>query len=293
MRAVGHADRAWRLLSGISRDAKILEVGASYAPLAPKRDGWRTTIVDHDTAPELRRKYTGSLVNVDVIEEVDIVWQGGLLHEAFEPAAFGTYDALIISHVLEHLPDPISFLASADLLLALGGVIVIAVPDKRFCFDIYRGPSSAGMMMQAHLERRTRHLPGTIFDEVSLSATQDGSPLWTRDNAGRPLTLFHPAGRAKEIFDLATAPDGGYIDCHAWQFTPASFELIFLDLELAGACAWTVSWLEPRNEGEILARLARPERAGERDLKAIQLKRQELLRATLLEIVEGATAATR
>ena len=293
MRAIGYADRTWRLLAGIPRDAAVIEVGASYAPLAPKKDGWRTVIVDHDTAAELRRKYADAQVDRDAIEEVDIVWRGGLLHEAFDPATYGTYKALIISHVMEHLPDPISFLDSADRLLAPDGAIVVAVPDKRFCFDVYRWPSTAGMMMQAHLEKRTRHLPGTIFDEVSLSATQDGAPLWTRDNAGRPLTLFHPAGRAREVFDLAAQPGSGYIDCHAWQFTPASFELLFLDLELAGACAWTVSWLEPRNAGEILARLERPRREGERDLKAIQLKRQELLRATLLELAEGAAAAAR
>ncbi|HZH46908.1 MAG TPA: hypothetical protein VEY31_09770, partial [Roseococcus sp.] len=74
---------------------------------------------------------------------------------------------------------------------------------------------------------------------------------------------------------------------HAWQFTPSSFELLFLDLELAGACAWTVQWLEPRMVGEILARLMRPPPAGERDLHALQLRRQELLRATLLEVAEG------
>jgi hypothetical protein len=54
-----------------------------------------------------------------------------------------------------------------------------------------------------------------------------------------------------------------------------------------------VSWLEPRNGGEILARLARSPRTGERDHNAIQLKRQELLRATLLELAEGAAAAAR
>ena len=107
------------------------------------------------------------------------------------------------------------------------------------------------------------------------------------------MSLFHPTGRAREVFDLAVPADGAYIDCHAWQFTPASFELIFLDLELAGVCAWTVSWLEPREGSEILARLARPERSGGRDLAALRLQRQELLRGTLMELAEGAAAALR
>ena len=31
--------------------SKILEVGPSFSPVAPKRDGWLTTIVDHTERP--------------------------------------------------------------------------------------------------------------------------------------------------------------------------------------------------------------------------------------------------
>src|SRR5690242_16957756 len=50
MRPIGYGERTARLLGGIQRDASIIEVGPSYAPLAPKGEGWRTTVVDHDTA---------------------------------------------------------------------------------------------------------------------------------------------------------------------------------------------------------------------------------------------------
>ena len=269
MRAIGYGDRVAKLLDGIPREGRLIEVGASYAPLAPKRMGWQTTVVDHDTHEVLRRKYADAAVDTDQIEEVDLVWRGGALHDAFDPATHGTFDGLIISHVLEHLPDPIAFLSSADRLLRPDGVIAVAVPDKRYCFDAYRWPSTAGAMLQAHLEGRTRHAPGVIFDEISLSVTRDGRTLWPPGYGGGPPVL------------------ADYIDCHAWQFTPASLELAFLDLAFAGACVWGVSWAEPRANGEILAQLRRRDRDLDDPARA-NLRRAELLRALMREISAGA-----
>ena len=287
MRTVGYGDRAARLLGGIPRDGRVVEVGASYAPLAPKAAGWQTTIVDHDTAEGLRRKYSGAAIDLDRIEDVDIIWRDGALHEAFDPAVLGTFDALIISHVLEHLPDPIAFLSSADRLLRPDGMIAVAVPDKRYCFDAYRWPSTAGAMLQAHLEKRICHTPGTIFDEISLSVTRDGRTLWPHGYGGGPPKFFHPPDRARALFDLARASPAEYIDCHAWQFTPASFELVFLDLAFAEACAWLVCWAEPRANGEILAQLRRRGRKDDAP-EIVTLRRAELLRALMQEISIGA-----
>jgi len=292
-------DRAARLLGGIPRDAAVVEVGASYAPLAAKRDGWRTTVVDHDTAEALRRKYDGAAVDRDRIEEVDAVWRDGPLHAALPPERLGTYGALIASHVLEHIPDPVAFLLSADRLLAPGGVVVVAVPDKRFCFDAHRAPSTAGAMLQAHLEGRTRHTPGTLFDEVALSVTRDGRPGWPHRYAGGPPRLFHPEGLARQVFDAARRPDAAYADCHAWQFTPASLELLLLDLRLAGAQPWEIDWIEPRSEptGEILARLRRADgdatgaaTGAAPDPGALRARREALLAAMQREAAEGAAA---
>jgi SAM-dependent methyltransferase len=287
MRVVGYGDRATRLLGGIPRNGRLIEVGASYNPLAPKAAGWQTTVVDHDVAEGLRRKYANAAVDPSRIEEVDVIWRSGALHQALDPATHGTFDALIISHVLEHLPDPVAFLSSADRLLKPDGVIAVAVPDKRYCFDAYRWPSTAGAMLQAHLEGRTRHTPATVFDEVSLSVTRDGRTMWPHGYGGGPPALFHPFDRARALFDAARDSTGDYIDCHAWQFTPASFELVFHDLALAGACPWFVSWVEPRADGEMLAQLRRGDPKTDTS-ESVSLRRAELLRALMQEVAAGA-----
>ncbi len=46
-----------------------------------------------------------------------------------EPWLDGHFDAVVLWHVLEHLPDPAAALARARRLLARGGVLMVGVPD--------------------------------------------------------------------------------------------------------------------------------------------------------------------
>ncbi len=53
-----------------------------------------------------------------------------------------TFDFFIANHVLEHLEDPIDFLAAMTSKLTAGGRAMIAVPDMRFCADAGRVPTT-------------------------------------------------------------------------------------------------------------------------------------------------------
>ena len=95
------------------------------------RGGWNSASIDHMTREGLVAKYTGHPgVDVSRIEEVDYIWNGGSLSDAVPPAMYGTFDAFVASHVIEHTPDLIAFLDSASTLLKPEGVVVLAVPDK-------------------------------------------------------------------------------------------------------------------------------------------------------------------
>ena len=86
------------------------------------------------------RKYANAVVDPGRVEEVDVIWRRGALHEAFDPATHGTFEALIISHDLEHLPDPVVFLSSADWLLCRRIALRICLPVTKMLarFDSYR-----------------------------------------------------------------------------------------------------------------------------------------------------------
>jgi len=50
----------------------------------------------------------------------------------------GSQDFVILSHVLEHLPNPLKALKEIHRVLRNGGIFYLSVPDKRFSFDNLR-----------------------------------------------------------------------------------------------------------------------------------------------------------
>lgn len=185
------SDRNQLLLRGFSPGDRILEIGPSFNPVAPKSAGWQVTVVDHASQAGLVEKYTGNPhVDVSRIEAVDIVWQGGPLEEAVPAAAHGTYAALIASHVIEHIPDLIGFLRSVEVLVhPTEGRLVLAVPDKRFCFDLFRPISTTGHLLAAHQSRRDRHIGAHMFDHVAYKSSWNGQGGWGRQPLGAGVQL--------------------------------------------------------------------------------------------------------
>jgi SAM-dependent methyltransferase len=219
-----------KILHLVNRQGVGLEVGASHNPIVPKKEGFKVHILDHACAAELREKYRGHNVNIDNIEEVDFVWRGEPLDELIGKT--GAYDFIIASHVIEHTPDLISFLSQCEKLLKPSGVLSLAIPDKRYCFDYFRWPSSTGDVLQANLDRRTRHAPGVVFDHVSSAVKLGGAIAWGKESAG-DLTFLHSLEEAIAALHRSKDSDD-YIDVHHWRFTPSSFRLVLSDLSALG-----------------------------------------------------------
>lgn len=215
------------LFARINKNGLGLEIGPSHNPVAPKRQGFNVEIVDHLDQQGLIEKYRHHGVDVDAIESVDYVWSGEPLSELI--ADTGRYDWIIASHVIEHVPDVIGFLDECQKLLKPAGVLSLAVPDKRFCFDHFRPISSTGDLIQAHLEKRRRHPPGWVFDYFSSAASLNGVITWVQGNRGT-LKYIHPIEQARQLFMSSLAQDSPYIDIHGWRFTPSSFRLVLLEL---------------------------------------------------------------
>src|ERR1700743_1724309 len=88
--------------------------------------------VDHASTPELREKYKNDpLVDIDALVEVDAVWGKESLSEALGGKGV---DYVIASHVLDHVPDLVGWLAETSAILKANGQLRLAVPDKRFTF---------------------------------------------------------------------------------------------------------------------------------------------------------------
>lgn len=207
-----------------------LEIGAGFNPLLPKAQGYDVKTLDHASADDLRLKYRDAQVDGQRVEEVDYVCTDGSLVNAV--GATGCFDFIAASHVIEHTPDPLRFLRECEALLAPGGVLVLAVPDKRYSFDTLRPACTAGAMLQAFLEKRARHTPGQLFDEVAYNSVRGGALAW-HPGADGELAFAASLQAAASLFE-AHAGDGNYRDIHGWQFTPSGFRLALRDLHEIG-----------------------------------------------------------
>jgi len=224
------------------RDMRLIEIGPSYNPILPKADGWQTTVIDHASQGDLVTMYTGLGVStVDRIEPVDHVWQEAPLAALLPEDMLGKYDGLVASHVGEHFPDLIGFLQNASRLLKPDGVLALALPDKRVCFDFFQPTTMTGDVLAAHAAQRTRHQKRIFFNQSAYFVDRNGAFAWSHTGNTAPFQLRNPLSLAQHAFDEADEdPASPYRDSHAWAFTPKSFELLVLELNLLGHIDWTI-----------------------------------------------------
>jgi SAM-dependent methyltransferase len=277
-----------KVLCSIDRSMRILELGPLTNPIAPKSDGWLTSVVDHGSREQLVEKYRNdSSVDTSLIGDVDIVWSQGPLEAAVPRELHGTFGAFIASHVFEHIPDPIGLLRSLEQLLRPAGVVSLAIPDKRFCFDFFRPLSSVGELLDAHARKAVRHPRKALFDHVAYSIRADGESAFSHRRL-RDIDFAHSLEQAKAHFDLhGGGEDGPYADVHGWVFTPSSFALAMLELSALNAIDFTVVRSFPSEGCEFYVTLRRG-RVDHGDTEVLQARRLKLQRHTLEELREQA-----
>jgi hypothetical protein len=274
-------DRLDKLLFAIDRKSRILEIGPSYNPAAPKAAGWQTYVVDHASQSELRAKYADHNVPCDKIEPVDFIWAEGAIHDAVPTDLHGRFNACIASHVIEHVPNPVAFFQSLDCLLTEAGVVSLAVPDKRYCFDFFRPLTLTPAWIEAFERRSNRHSRRNLFEHFAYHAYNGNRFVWDQyDDVN--LRLPGELGWAKTNANAGGTSDlDPYVDCHAWCFTPSSFSLLILELNHLGLIDFRVDRLFQTAGCEFIVSL----RKGQEKVGAqIQSKRLDLLQSVSREL---------
>lgn len=105
-----------------------LEIGALHNPM-PLPSGVRVHYVDRLPVEELRRHYPElaheRLVPVEILED----------GERLTSIPDESQDFVIANGFLEHCENPLGALVTFTRVLKPGGILFLAVPDKRFTFD--------------------------------------------------------------------------------------------------------------------------------------------------------------
>ena len=214
-----------------------------------------------DTA-ELRRRAEIEISkdHLPFIEDVDLKGSAGdiadLVKAHYQDARF---DYVVSSHNFEHLPDPIRFLQGCEQVLKPDGVLSMAIPDHRYCFDFYRPVTELSEWLDAFHQRRTKPTPGQVFRQGALRSQLNGQIAWSPETTGLPM----PA----ELLDAAYADwqvqteDGGevpYRDAHCSVFTPSSLELMITDLNYLGILMMEIIEIVGSNGCEFFIHLRDP-----------------------------------
>jgi hypothetical protein len=250
-------DRKERIRSMFNPSGAGLEIGPSFNPIVTKGSGARVEILDHATTEQIRAKYAADRnvtpAQLEQIEEIDYVSDGRSMVDLIGKRE--CYDYIVASHVIEHTPDMIGFLNDCEALLKPDGVLVLAVPDKRYCFDVLRTLTSIGDLLDAYRDRRTRHTPGAVFDFASSSATRGGAIGWPQTAEGS-LTFSNDIAAAFRLFQEVQETDD-YRDIHAWRFTPSSFRMIVRNLKEAQVLGLREQEFHPTEGHEFYIALSR------------------------------------
>ncbi len=219
------ADRVDLLLRSIDvATSKGLELGPLANPVV-RRDMGDIRYLDHIDAESLRARYaTHDGFDIDAIVPIDFVTHSGSVRDTVGENV--VFDYVIASHVIEHVPDLVGWLGDIRSVMRDDGVLSLAVPDHRRCFDALRSPTVTAEVIHAHLTGATVPSPRQVFDHYSSAVAWKGLISWGEEP---PFEDLVPVHAETEAFDRATATmaSGEYQDVHCWVFTPSSFTRLF------------------------------------------------------------------
>ncbi|GJE29597.1 hypothetical protein LKMONMHP_4479 [Methylobacterium organophilum] len=251
-------NRRQRVLEFVRPAGRVgVEIGPLARPLILREDG-DILYADHLGADDLRRKYDGHPAlgpeGVAGIAEVDVVLDRCSLAEALGPR--GPVDYVVAAHVIEHIPDPIRWLAEAAEALKADGLVCLVVPDKRFTFDHHRPVTPTGALVAAHLNRLERPPISAIYEQIARACPVHAPAVW---KGHRVDPTPYPGGGPAEALRIVREVAGTdtYVDAHCTVFTPHSFAVALAEILALGLIPFACEAFAPTlpNEDEFFVLL--------------------------------------
>jgi hypothetical protein len=251
-----------------------LEIAPLHTPVAEK-SRWDVRYVDIVSTEELRRHYAHDpAVPLEDIVDVDfpLTNADGIRSLPDVAGAGAPYAWVIASHVIEHVPDLITWLEDIADLLRDGGALVLAVPDVRYSFDAYRPQTTVGAMLQARFQKDVTPSVRAVYDHFRSAVSMTAPEAWAGTGPGPVAGRVHPLGQVADLVEQSRA--GQYVDSHVWTFRPSTFIEQINELGELGMCEFVVDRVRNTRHNQlefyaVLRRLPRgrsPER--DRELRA-------------------------
>jgi len=204
---------------------KVLEIGPYDNPACIGDNVKYFDVHDSETLKVLAEKEKRPFKNTP--EKIHYVEPNGDLSIVKEK-----FDIVFSSHCIEHQPDLIRHLQNVENLLNEGGLYVLVIPDKRYCFDHFRNGSTLFEVIGAAVENRTIHNFKSV-SEYNCLHTHNNSVLHWLGEHGTGTFSSEKFASAIDSYEKSIN-EGRYLDVHAWCFTPKIFGDIIEDLNSLG-----------------------------------------------------------
>lgn len=263
--------RKEKLLDGLDLANLVgAEIGPLHNPLVSKSAG-HVIYIDHTDAESLRKHYANDKnVNTNNIC-VDAVWGTQTLQQGIHSYFSGkgrttqALDYVVASHVIEHVPDLITWLKEIRSVLKSDGAVRLAVPDRRFTFDYLRRTTNLTDVVAAYASKARIPTTQCLLDFCLNEVPVDCVAAWAGTLDVASLKKAHTLEGALHVARDAIE-NGTYHDVHCWVFTPASFAALFAEMSRLGLIDFACTDFHDtqRNEIEFIVNLRVCDNAFER-----------------------------
>ena len=202
-----------------------LEIAPLCSPILPPSHK-NSRYLDIFSREELQAKFKDfNTVDVNSIINIHYVQKNNKPYK--EIVGQDRFGLIIASHVIEHVPNLIGWLNNIDSILLDGGIVQLAIPDKRYCFDFRRRLTEMSDIIGAYLDNRTQLPPSLIYD-FYMNAHNEfiNDPVALHaGNASKELIVkkeYHDIAYSFAANSLIEYKDV-YANVHAWVWTPEVF----------------------------------------------------------------------
>lgn len=220
----------------IKNKDRILEFGPLVRPLFTKQQNPKIFFADVKSTDDIKKLYTsndylkstGIIVDVDSIVDIDYVIKGDYKNTFKNIEKF---DVVVLSHVVEHMPDILYFFDDILNVLKKDGKLVIIYPDAKYCFDHFRNGTSFIDAYDVYKNKKANY--NGVFDfTYNVVHENDPSFFWNNMNVADklPKNEFNKAISAYENAINGIMPD----DVHFWPFSDHQFVKFLYDMDRAG-----------------------------------------------------------
>ncbi len=244
-------------LALLPTDGSVLEIGPGWRP-SLQGAGRPTRYLDILTEEELRTAAEREGGDPDRVPPIDFVWRG----ESYRELVGDRFDAVVSAHNIEHQTCLVTHLTDIASVLAPDARFFAVVPDRRYCFDHFIPDSSLVDVLDAFSDRRKRHTARDVIAHRLLTTHNDPERHWAGEHGPDPRWRTPDSEVREQIIHILRAlrTGSGYIEAHAWQFTPDSFRYLIETLAAVGLSPLRIerlySTVRPANEFFAVLRVA-------------------------------------